>query len=255
MVTKEEEATKYFPNIQGCFLLYNLKSKKFEKVIGDDVCQKRFPACSTFKVPLAVMAFDSGIVKDEKQVFKWDGKRSSYENWNHDQTAFSWMHDSVVWVSQRLTPMLGEKEIQKYLKAFNYGNQDMSGGLTQAWLNSPSGEKPSLKISAYEQVDFMKNLWQGTFSVSKTAMEIARKMTYLETSSKGFSLSGKTGSNFYDKEHKLQLGWFVARIASGSSEYLVVTNISDLAPYSGHSMGGPRAKEITKQILTDLNLW
>ena len=58
----------YFSDIQGCFLLYNVKTGAFDKVINAEICKERFPACSTFKVPLAVMAFDAKILKDENKV-------------------------------------------------------------------------------------------------------------------------------------------------------------------------------------------
>lgn len=120
-----------FFNMKGCFLLYNLKTNAFEKKIGE-TCQERFPACSTFKVPLAVMGFDSGILKDEKQVLKWDGEKRFLEAWNRNQDARSWMRESVVWFSQRLTPMMGKKRFEGYLKKFNYGNADVSTGITTA---------------------------------------------------------------------------------------------------------------------------
>jgi len=53
------------------------------------------------------MAFDAGILKDEGSGMKWDGTKTSRQEWNRDQTAASWMKYSVVWFSQRLTPQLG----------------------------------------------------------------------------------------------------------------------------------------------------
>ncbi len=45
------------------------------------------PACSTFKVALALMAFDKALLKDESTFFKWDGKDHGMAAWNKDQTA------------------------------------------------------------------------------------------------------------------------------------------------------------------------
>lgn len=59
---------KYFSAMKGCFLLYNLKSLKIEKTIGEANCKERLTAFSTFKIPLTVMVFDSGLLKDEKQM-------------------------------------------------------------------------------------------------------------------------------------------------------------------------------------------
>lgn len=245
----------YFEKTEGCFLLYNIKTQKFEMEIGGERCRQQLPACSTFKVPLAVMAFDSGVLKDENQVLKWDGKKDIREEANRDHNAKTWMRDSVVWFSQRLTPKMGPKKFQQYLDQFNYGNKDLSAGITEAWLVSPSSPGPALKISAYEQAEFMKKLWTGQLPVSERAMKLTREITYLETSPNGFQMNGKTGSNFYDKERKLHLGWFVSHIQKGDQEYITVANFSDVTPYEFKGYGGPRAKELTKKILSQKGLW
>jgi beta-lactamase class D len=245
----------YFENLNGCFLLYNMKTGVFEKVIGEERCKEQLPPCSTFKIPLAVMVFDAGILKDENEILKWDGKKNEREVANHDHNAKTWMRDSIVWFSQRLTPMIGEENLKKYLHIFHYGNEDISAGITQAWLVPPGSKGPALKISAYEQVEFMKNLWSGKFEVSSRAMQITRDITYLETSPNGFRLSGKTGSNYYDNEKKIRLGWFIAHIDNGDKEYIAVTSFSDIEPTIDTSYGGVKAKEITKKILSDLGLW
>lgn len=244
----------YFENMDGCFLLYNMNTRTFDAVIGEQRCRNQYPPASTFKVPLAVMAFDAKILKDENQILKWDGKKSERVENNMDHNAQTWMRDSVVWFSQRLTPQIGKKKFQKYLKRFDYGNQDLSAGITEAWLVSPASTGPALKISAYEQVVFMKKLWLNQLPATERAMQLTRDITYLEISPNGYHLNGKTGSNFYDSEHKVHFGWFVGHIVKDGQAYIAVTNFSDLAPVeSGY--GGLRAKEITKRILTDKGLW
>ncbi|WP_413568448.1 penicillin-binding transpeptidase domain-containing protein [Bdellovibrio sp. HCB117] len=242
----------FFANQKGCFLLYNMKTGMYDKVIGDEECKTRYPACSTFKVPLAVMAFDAKVLKDENQVLKWDGRKDIRPEVNKDHNAKTWMSDSVVWFSQRITPKLGKKKFQTYLNDFDYGNKDISSGITTAWLNPP--QKKGLQIMAYEQVDFMKKLWTNQLPASERSMELTREITYLETSPNGFKLNGKTGSNFYDKERKVNFGWFIAHVQKDDQEYIAVTNMSDLAPTEA-GYGGPRAKQITKDILKSEGLW
>lgn len=253
-LNERKESSYPFVNKKGCFLLYNLKTNAFEKQIGDS-CQDRLPACSTFKVPLAVMAFDSGVLKDEKQMLKWDGEKRFLDVWNQDQDARSWIRESVVWFSQRITPIIGKKKLQHYLKTFKYGNQDLSTGITKAWLNSPNNAHGALSINAYEQVAFLNKLWKDELPASKRSMELTRQITFLETSPNGFKLSGKTGSNFYDAEKKIQLGWFIAHVSNGEKEYVAVTNLSDVGPVETDKFGGFRAKEITKALLKNAGLW
>ena len=252
---QKDETQQYFHGRDGCFLLYNMKTGTLEKVIGEKRCEQRFSPCSTFKVPLALTAFDSGVLKDENEVLKWDGAKNEREVANHDQNAKTWMKDSIVWVSQRLTPQIGEKRLKDYLHAFLYGNEDMSAGITRFWLVPPDAQGPALKVSAYEQVGFMKALWSDHLPVSPRAMQMTRDITYLETSPKGFKLSGKTGSSSYSSNDKIRFGWFIAHIVNGNREYIAVTNFSDIFPAVDNSYGGPEAREITKKILADQGLW
>ncbi|MNT64120.1 hypothetical protein D3C72_2019920 [compost metagenome] len=86
-------------------------------------------------------------------------------------------------------------------------------------------------------------------------MDLAKLLTYLETSPKGFKLNGKTGSNFYEKDINQRFGWFVSHVENNGKEYIAVTNFRDNARSSGEGFGGTQAKEITKTILSDMGLW
>lgn len=247
---------RHFPGQSACFLLYNMRAKRFEKIVGSDArCREELPACSTFKVPLAAMAFDAGLLKDEAQVLKWDGKSGSRDAEKRDQDALSWMRDSVVWFSQALTPKLGKERLQKYLDAFNYGNRDLRGGLTLAWLNQPDGEAPALRISAYGQAEFMRRLWAGELPISARAREMTEKITRIETSPKGYELHEKTGSNFFTDNPKRRLGWFVAHLQKGDDEYVAVTSFYDLDTPAQEGFGGLHARTVTKALLAELGLW
>ena len=251
-------AKNYFITSDGCFLLYNLKTEKLELVVDEKNCKQRLTACSTFKFPLALMAFDSNVIEDENTKFKWDGVHRSIESWNQDQTALSWIRESVVWVSQQITPKLGAESIRSYLKKFNYGNQDMSAGLTSAWLtitktDSDSG-KGSLKISAFEQLDFLKHFWKHEMPVSSLAWEKTNRVTFIQKSPSGFDFSGKTGSGYLENL-KGEFGWFVGHIQGNGKEYVMVTNFIRNRPASDSTFPGPKAREITKQILNDRGLW
>jgi len=194
-------------------------------------------------------------LKDENVVLKWDGKKDTRDVANQDHNAKTWMSDSIVWFSQRITQKLGKKKFQNYLNTFDYGNKDLSAGITEAWLVSPSDKRPALKISAYEQVEFMKKLWTDQLPASPRAMQLTRDITYIETSPNGFKLNGKTGSNFHDKQKKVHLGWFISHIKKADQEYIAVANFSDLNPVENKGYGGLRVREITKKILFDSGLW
>lgn len=244
----------------ACFMLYDLKNEKMVEVINEDKCKKRFPACSTFKIPLAVMAFDSGVLKGpNSSPYEWDGVKRMIPAWNQNQTGISWMKDSVVWFSQRMTKDLGRKKVQEYLNKFQYGNKDFSGGIQNAWLTSApfleKKPKTSVMISAVEQVNFLKNLYLYRLPVSLNAMTMAQNLMPSETSPRGSVLSGKTGSGFTGENSQQRLGWYVANLKSGTDEYITVLTYEDEAPLKNPGFGGTLAKESLKQLLTEKGLW
>jgi beta-lactamase class D len=238
-----------FAGMDGCMIIYDAKAGKIVAVHGEKHCRQRYAPCSTFKWPLAVMAFDSGVLKDETVLLKWDGVRRSIDSWNQDQTAATWMKNSVVWYSQRLTPQLGRQRLQADLDAFDYGNRDISTGLSGAWLSNGS-----LRISPFEQLEFLKKFWAGKLPVSPRAREKTAKIVFLETSPGGFRLHGKTGSGNQDDLHR-DFGWFIGHVEGHGREYLFVTMVTRDQKAANARYPGMIAKEVTKAILKDNSLW
>jgi beta-lactamase class D len=117
--------------------------------------QTRYSPASTFKIPHALFALDAGIIRDEFQVIPWDGVKRYFDSWNKDQTLRSSMRDSVVWVYQRIAQSIGEERGKDYLLKIRYGNSDPSGGDSAFWLDG------NLKVSAFEQVAFLKRLYKN----------------------------------------------------------------------------------------------
>ncbi len=249
-----------FKDVDGCFVLHDLKASKDIFRYGDHRCAERMPACSTFKVPLALMALDKGVLKDETEEIKWDGVQREIKAWNQNHTAASWMRDSVVWYSQALTPKLGRDVIEGYLKSFGFGTHDLSGGIKNAWLTmTPSADSKintTLKLSPDEQVSFLAKLFRAQLPVSKHAIETTKKMLFLEKFANGFELRGKTGSGFVAlTPHPIRVGWFVAHISRGDQELIAVTMFTDQRKNPPYAYGGPHAKDITKSILVERGLW
>ncbi len=250
---------KQLEGVEGCFILHDLKADKQLIRYGGERCAERVPACSTFKVPLSLMAFDKGVLKDENHVIKWDGVAREIPSWNKDQTAASWMRESVVWYSQAMTPKFGKDVIEKYLTDFGFGSHDMSGGIKDAWLTvtpSTPNVKNTLKISADEQVLFIVKLFKGQLPVSKHALDTTKKIMFLEKSSNGFELNGKTGSGYLSVEpDKVRVGWFVSHVKHEDQELVAITSFTDKRKDPPYKYGGYQAKEITKSILTEKGYW
>lgn len=250
---------KIFGDKKGCFIMYPLNSNTPVVVYNEKQCERRFSPGSTFKIVTSLMGYDKNILIDEHHpVINYQPSfNGAFPAWRQAQDPTSWIKYSVVWYSQQILPQIGMPAIKDYLKKFNYGNQDMSGdpgknnGLENAWLSS------SLKISAVEQIAFLKKFLLGQLPVSKHAVQMTENILYNETLSNGWLLYGKPGSGFgeptnttYDTNSRL--GWFVGWVQKDNQIYVFATNF--LGPKNYGVVPGPQAKELTKEIIKQLDL-
>ncbi len=203
---------------EDCFLVTELKTARVAAKQG--LCASRHSPASTFKIALALMGYDSGILKNATQpVFETEPGLAEApailrEAWAGPQTPQSWMKNSVVWYSQVLTRKLGMERFAAYAKALTYGNENVSGlagkddGLTSAWLSS------SLAISPREQVDFLRKMLKGELPVSREAVDRTIQLLNLPEEAAGYTLYGKTGAGFMrlndgTLDRSRPFGWFV----------------------------------------------
>ncbi len=186
-------------------------------------CDQRVSPASTFKIPLALMGYDAGILEDEQRP-RWEGRpessASAADTRGVDPTI--WLRDSVVWYSQALTRKLGMERFRGYVDRFDYGNRDVSGnpgkqdGLTHSWLTS------SLAISPDEQVRFLRRFLARDLPVSRQAQERTAAIFPQSTAADGprfsgpdvWMVRGKTGSGWARGasgvvDRNRPIGWFV----------------------------------------------
>ncbi len=156
----------------------------------------RLPPFSTFKTPLALMGFDAGVLRSATEpriAYRAAFDASRREHMTTDPTV--WQAQSILWYSQMITRELGMARFQAYVDGFGYGNRDLAGtpgrpGLSRSWLMS------SLKISADEQVAFLRRMLAGDLPVSQEAVRQTRAITTAFDAPGGWRVRGKTGSGF-----------------------------------------------------------
>jgi beta-lactamase class D len=187
-----------------------------ETIRRDGPAERRFSPCSSFKLPLAVMGFDAGVLKDPHHPL-WDYRPEFQVTMEHQRKASDptiWLRDSIVWYSQELTRKLGDARFRAYVERFGYGNEDVSGnpgkkdGLTQSWLMS------SLAISPDEQVAFLRRFLGRELAVSDHAYAATEASLARYPAEGGWTLIGKTGSGFLRTskgalDRSKPIGWFV----------------------------------------------
>ena len=222
--TTQPDLASYFkPYPAGAFVLYDLKRNRYLR--HDEArCRERFSPYSTFKIPNSLIGLDTGVITDAEFRIKWDAEK--YPAFNRDTLPFSaWWEDqtlrmafkrSVVWYYRELALKVGEKRMKEYVDKLDYGNEDASGPLNGFWLNS------SLKISADEQVEFLKRLYKEELPVSKRSLKILKEIMALEETP-DHKLSGKTGGGSISEGR--YLGWFVGYLETKDGTYIFATEI------------------------------
>lgn len=219
-----------------CFLV--IEKEKTLKSEGQ--CDVAYAPNSTFKIALSLMAFDSGILIGEtKPSIPFKAEYSAGINvCKGDHNARTWMRDSCVWFSQVLTSKLGNEKFKKYVDEFNYGNKDISGGLSKAWLNG------SIQITPREQIQFIQKLVDNQLPVSAKALEMTKNILFIQELPGGWKLYGKTGSGRYKGE--LQQGWFTGWIEKGDRRISFVQHIADESKQSVYASFRSRNEVLTK---------
>ena len=191
-----------------------LDGRSGDILLRDGTCDQRFAPFSTFKLPLAVIGFDAGIlVDDETPRWEWHAGLTAPERDRKPVDPTIWERDSVLWYSREITRLLGAEAFGSYVAQLDYGNADVSGapgqdnGLSHAWLGA------SLAISPDEQVAFVRRLLLGALPLSTDAQAWGAAILP-DFAAGGWTVSGKTGSGWVSDGNGLYyrdrpLGWFV----------------------------------------------
>ncbi len=191
---------KYFKKYQaqGTIVVLDKRDNQEKSLVyNEQRAQRRYSPASTYKIPHSLFALDAGIVKDEFQVFPWDGIERSYPPHNQDQNLRSAMRNSAVWVYDLFAKQLGDTAASNYLKKITYGNADISTETGSYWVDG------KLAISAYEQIAFLQRLYRNTLPFKVAHQLLIKDIMIIEAQPK-WLLRAKTG---WQGRHGWWVGW------------------------------------------------
>jgi beta-lactamase class D len=160
-------------------------------------CAARYTPASTFKLPIALMGADAGILKGlHEPVFAYQPGYPDWggEEWRKPTDPARWIKYSIFWYSQQIAKRLGQERFQRYTSAFGYGNEDASGdpgkhnGIRGAWVIS------SIRISPLEQLTFLRKVVNRELPIKPFAYDLAESLFDVGTDADGWHLFGKTGT-------------------------------------------------------------
>jgi len=241
---KVQDFSKYFKDksLEGDFFLYDYKKKQYTVSNETEFLKQTSPA-STFKIPNSLIALETGVIKDENEVIKWNGEKHSRDVWNADHDLKNAYKNSTVWFYQELARRIGEKNYKQYLNTCNYGNKDISAGLTTFWLGS------SLAISPKNQLEFLVKLYEEKLPFSKRTFNIVKKIMIQEETPE-YMLRAKTGwANTPPKD----IGWYVGYVQKKDNIYFFATRIYKPVEKQMPEFA-PARIEITSNILKSLGI-
>jgi beta-lactamase class D len=155
-------------------------------VYDQERADRAYSPASTFKIPHSLFALDAGVVRDEFQVFEWDGVERVFAPHNQDQTLRSAMRNSAVWVYEMFAAEIGEAKAREYLTQIDYGNADPSTREGAYWIDG------ALAISAQEQVRFLQKLYQNELPFRVEHQRLVKDIMIVEAE-RDWILRAKTG--------------------------------------------------------------
>lgn len=212
------------------------------RLVEQGDCGVRATPASTFNIVVSLMGYDAGILLDahtpalpfKKGYIDW------LPAWRTTTDPTGWIRNSTVWYAQQVTSRLGLDGLQSYLQRFDYGNQDLSGGVTDAWIGS------SLQISAHEQAAFLRKVVNRELGLSPQAYDTTATLLRLPTLPNGWDVYAKTGTAVLEQPAGTSApprsyGWFVGW-ASKEGRTIVFTRLT-LERQHPERAAGPLLKE------------
>ena len=234
------DLSAYFDEYQGCFVLFDLSNESW-KIYNEAMAEKRISPDSTCKIYSAIFALENGFITPSSNSMTWDGREYPIAEWNTNQNLATAFKNSVNWYFQTLDQSAGLEALESFYTHINYGNHDLSAGISSYWAES------SLKISPIEQVEMLKRLYMNEFHFDIENVHAVKNALLLSSYANG-NLYGKTGTGNIDGENVN--GWFIGFIEASNNTYFFALNIS-----STTNATGSKASDIALSILSDMNIW
>ena len=217
----------------SCVVIYDVAAGTYWRSDAK-ACAARLSPASTFKIPHALIALETGVVTAQT-LQTWDGtKYASRPAWEKPHVLESAIQNSVLWFFQRTAVKIGPDRMRGFLERFRYGNADTSGPPDQYWVNG------RLRISADEQVAFLRRFYARDLGIKPEHQDVVfralieppggvQNATGVHTLSanwkNGDTLSAKTGAGMALADPEVRVSWLVGRLSAGGKDYVFASNI------------------------------
>lgn len=223
----------------GTFVLLKASDGR-TTIFNQERAKLRVVPASTFKIANSLIALETGVVQDADEVVPYGGQPQRFKSWERDMSIRDAIRISNVPVFQEIARRIGISRYEKWLGVLGYGNGIIGGDVEDFWLKGP------LKISALEQVSFLRKLAQQKLPVSLRSQSLVADIIRLERSGDRV-LYGKTG---WSGATNPELGWFVGWVENerGISVFALNMDINT-------RRDAKKRKQIAKAVLKALDVF
>ncbi len=198
-------------NVGGAILIYDKNKNTFYTNNIYRAQQGSIPV-STYKIPHTIIGLETGVLKNEATIFKWNGEKRALKIWEQDLSLKQAFQKSCVPCYQQLARKIGTKRMSEYLEKLSFGRMYFNDKtIDNFWLIGKS------EITPFEQIDFLKKFHDREMDISESTYKIVRNILILEKKA-NYILSGKTGMGN-------NVGWFVGYLEKEKNTYYFATKI------------------------------
>ena len=212
-----------------CFVIARVDGPLPSVPDGSECARPTAPA-STFKIPHALIALQTGVI-DASTTIKWDGNKYDFETWQKDHTLDSAMKSSVYPFFQRTATMIGDERMRGSLASLRYGADPFRGDVTTFWTNG------NLVVSPLDQLSFLKRMFGGTLPIDRRHVEAVKATLVMPAGRisnaagihdfplkwpKGTRVRAKTGNGRINGE---RVSWLVGHLESAGNEYVFAARV------------------------------
>lgn len=227
-VTQDDSLKKYFDDakVQGTFGMFDNAQGQFTVYNLVRFRDSAYLPASTFKIFNSLAALGTGVIFSDTVVVPWDKVvrtgpgGDTMHPWNKDMDMREAFAVSNVPFYREMARRIGRDTMQMLLDSVGYGRRydtfRITNNIDTFWLDN------SLKVTADEQLGFVKRLYFKQLPFQNREQEIVKDLMIRERNDK-YVLAYKTG--WGTTEAGTQLGWIVGWIEENKHVYPFVLNI------------------------------
>lgn len=200
-------------NIEGTIVIESLNTKKVY-VYNDKRANMSLSPASTFKIPNTLIALNEGTV-NANSIILWDKTDKGMAAWNKNQTLESAFKVSCVWCYKEFASKIGLEKYKNYLEKLDYGDKIVGNDVSDFWLDG------SLKITVFEQIKFLKKLYNNDLPFKIEDINTLKQIM-IEEKNENFMLSAKSG---WSTRFEFESGWYVGFVETKDDVWFFATNL------------------------------